>query len=354
MKIRLLVLPSVLLLAACRSPAWVERPQTEGERRLANVRQLTFGGDNAEAYWSWGGDQLIFQMSRRKGPDGRMVPCDQIFIIGTDGHGERMVSSGKGRTTCPYFLPGDDRIVYASTHHVADECPNPPPAVQGGYTWPLFDYDVYVADADGSNVQRLIGGPGYDAEPTAAPDGTIVFTSDRDGDLELYTMNSDGSDVRRLTNALGYDGGAFFSADGSKIVYRSYHPQKPEEVETYKRLLAARWVQPSKMQICVMDRDGSNQRQVTNLPGTSFAPFFHPDGKRIIFASNWEDPRGWKFDLWIVNVDGTGLEKVTSAPEFDAFPMFSPDGKQLVWESNRFNDKAHERDTNIFIADWVE
>ncbi len=348
----LLTLP--LALAACasgpaREPAWRVRPDTPGERHLTNVRQLTFGGDNAEAYWSWKGDRLVFQMSRRDG-----VPCDQIYVMNADGTEERRVSSGKGRTTCPYFLPGDDEIVYASTHHVSDECPKLPVAVPGGYTWPVFDYDIYVSKADGSDVRRLIGGPGYDAEATCANDGTIVFTSDRDGDLDLYTMNRDGSDVRRLTTTLGYDGGAFFSPDGTKIVYRANHPTSEKDVADYKRLLAARWVQPSNMQIWVMDRDGSNQRQVTNLPGSSFAPYFTPDGKRILFASNFEDSRGWKFDLFLINLDGTGLEKVTHAPEFDSFPMFSPDGKQLVWESNRFNDEEHKRDTNIFLADWVD
>lgn len=341
-------------LAGCaqtpaRAPAWVARPDTPGERRLTNVRQLTFGGDNAEAYWSWSGKELVFQMSRRDG-----VLCDQIYILGADGHDERRVSSGKGRTTCPYFLPGDREIVYASTHHVDDACPKLPPAVRGGYAWPLFDYDVYLAKTDGSDVRRLIGGPGYDAEATVANDGTIVFTSDRDGDLDLYTMRPDGSDVRRLTTTVGYDGGAFFSPDGTQIVYRAHHPETEADVAEYRRLLDARWVQPSRMQIWVMDRDGSNQRQVTDLPGSSFAPYFHPDGKRILFASNFEDDRGWKFDLYLIGVDGTGLEKVTHAPEFDSFPMFSPDGRQLVWESNRFNDEARARDTNIFIADWVE
>ena len=351
---KFLVLTLGLAAAACASqppkpPAWRQVPDTPGERHLTNVRQLTFGGDNAEAYWSWKGDQLVFQMSRRDG-----VPCDQIYVIGADGNDERRVSSGKGRTTCPYFLPGDEKIVYASTHHAGDDCPKPPPAVPGGYTWPLFDYDVYVANADGTGVERLIGGPGYDAEPTVAHDGRIVFTSDRNGDLDIYTMNADGSDVKQLTNTLGYDGGPFFSPDGTKIVYRTYHPETPDEVATYKRLLAARWVQPSRMSIWVMDRDGSNQRQVTNLGGSSFAPYFTPDGKRILFASNFEDDRGWRFDLYLVNLDGTGLEKVTHAPEFDSFPMFSPDGKQLVWCSNRFTDEGHKRDTNVFVADWVE
>lgn len=339
-----------------RPPAWVVRPDTPGERHLTNVRQLTFGGDNAEAYWSNAGDRIIFQMSRRDG-----VPCDQIYVIDADGHGERLVSTGKGRTTCAWFLPGDREIVYASTHHTGDDCPKPPPVPamdQGGgamhYMWPLFDYDIWIANADGSDLRRLFGTPGYDAEATAARDGKIVFTSERDGDIDIYTMDRDGSDVRRLTTTVGYDGGPAFSPDGSKIVYRAYHPETPESVAKFQRLREAHWVQPTQMSIWVMDRDGSNQRQITRLPGASFAPTFTPDGTKILFASNGENPRSWHFDLYLVNLDGSGLEKVTTAPEFDAFPMFSPDGKQLVWESNRFNDKEHERDTNLFVADWVE
>ena len=330
-------------------PAWLVRPDTLGEPHLRNVRQLTFGGDNAEAYWSWKGDKFVYQMSRRDG-----VVCDQIYVMNADGTGERLVSTGKGRTTCAYFLAGDAGIVFASTHHVSDECPKLPVAVPGGYTWPVFDYDVWRVNVDGTGLRRIAGGAGYDAEPTVARDGLVVFTSERDGDLDIYTMQPDGSDVRRLTTTLGYDGGPTFSPDGSKIVYRTFHPEKPEDVAKYKSLLASRWVQPTQMNIWVMDRDGSNQRQVTELPGSSFAPCFTPDGKRILFASNWRNPRGWDFDLYLVNLDGTGIEQVTTSLEFDSFPMFSPDGNQLVWESNRFNDDAHKRDTNVFVADWVE
>ena len=311
------------------------------------MRQLTFGGENAEAYWSWGQDRLVFQMRGRKD-----VVADQIFTMNLDGSNETMVSTGKGKTTCPYFLPGDEQIVYASTHHLGDAPPEPPPKVQGKYTWPLYDYDIYRCDADGSNIVRISESPGYDAEPTVRADGRIVFTSARDGDLDIYTMNSDGTDVKRLTDTPGYDGGPFFSADGKLIVYRAHHPKDPEELRVFRDLLAKNRVQPTRMDIRLMNADGSGQRQVTDLCGASFAPFFHPDGKRIIFASNHENPRGRNFDLYLVGIDGKGLEKVTVSPEFDAFPMFSADGKHLVWASNR-HGKA-EGDTNIFLADWVE
>ncbi len=339
-------------LSACASdpvpePAWEPRPANPAEPHLANIRQLTFGGDNAEAYWSWDDRQLIYQMRGRMG-----LPADQIFVMSWDGTGEHLVSTGKGRTTCAYFLPGDREIVYASTHHLGDAAPEPPPPTPGKYTWPLFDYDIYRANADGSGLRLLTRSPGYDAEPTIAPDGTIVFTSTRDGDLEIYTMDADGGNVRRLTHTPGYDGGPFFSADGSRIVYRACHPETAEELAEYRGLLASNRIQPTRMDVWVMDRDGSNQRQVTHLPGANWAPFFHPDGRRIIFASNHGDPKGRNFDLYMIDVEGGNLTQITNTPEFDAFPMFSHDGTKLVWCSNRFAENP--RDTNIFVADWVE
>ncbi len=334
---------------ACVSPdpAWVVRPDNPGEPNLVNIRQLTFGGDNAEAYWSWDEQRIIYQMRGRKG-----VPADQIFIMDGDGNGEHMVSTGKGRTTCGYYLPGDEELVYASTHHMGDAAPPVPPKTPGKYTWPLFDYDIYRANADGSDVRLLTRSPVYDAEPTVSADGKIVFTSARDGDLEIYTMDSDGSNVTRLTHTRGYDGGPFFSRDGSMIVYRANHPETEQEYREYKDLLDSGRIQPTSMEVWVMDADGSNQRQVTDLPGANWAPYFHPDGKRIIFASNHADPSGRNFDLYMVNIDGTGLVQITNTPEFDAFPMFSKDGKHILWCSNRFAENP--RDTNIFLADWVE
>ena len=346
----LAALSLLVAVGACatplRAPAWVEVPDHPGEPHLRNVRQLTFGGQNAEAYWSWDDERLVFQMRDRRG-----IPCDQIFVMEADGTGERMVSTGRGATTCSYFLPGDREIIYASTHHVGERCPEAPPPVPGVYTWPLHDFDVFKVTADGGEPVALTSTPGYDAEATVAADGRIVFTSARDGDLEIYTMNADGGDVRRLTNTPGYDGGPFFSADGTKIVYRAGHPEGAD-LAKYKDLLAKGLVQPTRMEIWVMDAAGSNQRQVTHLGGANFAPYFHPDGTRILFASNHKNPRSRNFDLYMVNVDGTGLEQVTTHEEFDSFPMFTKDGKRLVWASNR--NAAKQGDTNVFVADWVE
>lgn len=316
------------------------------EKHLRNVRQLTFGGENAEAYFSADDKQIIFQS--HEGPG-----CDQIYIMALDGSGRRMVSTGKGKTTCSYIFPGGKRILYASTHGAGPECP-PPPDYRRGYVWKLYaEFDIYTARPDGSGVKRLTAAPGYDAEATISRDGKkIVFTSMRDGDIDIYTMDANGKNVKRLTSELGYDGGPFFSPDGKKIVYRAHHPQDPQEIEEYKMLLKDGALRPSRFELFVMDADGSNKRKLTSYGAASFAPFFHPDGQRIIFASNLHDPRSRNFDLYLINVDGTGLERVTYHETFDSFPMFSSDGKRLVWASNR--NQAKPGDTNIFIADWVE
>jgi Tol biopolymer transport system component len=338
----------VLIAASCATkPAWVALPDNPDEPHLRNVRQMTFGGENAEAYWSWDGTKLVLQVTGRNG-----AACDQIFVMDEDGNREHLVSTGRGRTTCAFFLPGDRQIVYASTHHRAPECPTPAKADPGVYAWPIFDYDIFKADADGSNLVQLTDTPAYDAECTVAPDGTIVFTSARTGDLEIYTMRPDGSDVKQLTHAVGYDGGPFFSLDGKKIVYRANHPTDEKDVAKYRDLLARNLVQPTKMDLWIMDADGSNQHQVTHLPGASFGPFLRRAGEKIMFASNWEAPRGPEFELYRVNEDGSGIERITNSPSFDGFPMFSPDGTKLVWCSNRHGSQPHE--TNVFVADWVE
>ncbi|MBC7930019.1 MAG: PD40 domain-containing protein, partial [Rubrivivax sp.] len=259
----------------------------------------------------------------------------------------------KGRTTCSYFFPGKKRILYSSTHLAAAECP-PPPDFSRGYVWPIYSsFDVFAARPDGSGVKRLTDAPGYDAEATVSVDGKkIVFTSMRDGDLDIYSMDADGKNVRRLTDTLGYDGGPFFSRDGKRIVYRANHPKTPEQTERYKKLLAEGLVEPNALEIWVMDSDGGNKRQVTSLGVASFAPYFLPDGKRIIFSSNAPNIRSRDFNLFVVNADGTNLEQITFNDTFDGFPMFSPDGKKLVFASNR-NAKTRG-DTNVFIADWVD
>lgn len=317
------------------------------ERYLTNLKQLTIGGSNAEAYFSGDGKQLIYQATKDK------FQCDQIFIMNVDGTNSRLVSTGEGRTTCGYFFPDGKKIVYASTHDDDDECP-PKPDRSKGYVWGVFNaYDIFIANADGSKPKKLAATKGYDAEATISPDGKqIVFTSSRDGDLELYIMDADGKNVRRLTFDKGYDGGAFFSPDGKKIVYRAYHPTDPAEIKEGEDLLKQELVKPAKMELFIMNTDGSGKTKVTHNSAANFAPFFTPDGKRIIFSSNVNDPKGYNFDLFLVDIDGKNLEQVTFSPGFDGFPMFSPDGKKLVFVSDRNAKARHE--FNIFVADWVE
>lgn len=319
------------------------------ETRIRNVRQLTFGGENAEGYFSFDGTRLVFQSTRDS------FACDQIFTMGLDGSGVRLASTGRGATTCAYFLPGDREILYASTHEAGPECP-PRPDYSQGYVWPLHDYDIYVTRADDparAIIRRLTENPGYDAEATVSPKGDrIVWTSLRDGDLDLYSMRVDGTDVKRLTTALGYDGGAFYSPDGTRIVYRSQTPKTPEAAARYKDLLSRNLIEPRGLEIMVANADGSGARAITSNGASNFAPYWHPDGKRILFVSNLAAPGSRNFDIYLVNDDGSGLEKVVADSTFDGFPVFSPDGKRLVFASNRASKVRGE--TNLFIADWVE
>lgn len=317
-----------------------------GEVHLTNIRQLTNGGENAEAYWSSDGSKIIFQSSR----DGRT--CDQQYVMNADGSDVRMVSTGLGKTTCGYFYDGDQRIFFASSHAVDSLCP-PRPDPSKGYVWPLDDFDIYTANPDGSDLRRLTEYGTYTAEAILSPDGKkIVFTSLKDGDLDIYTMNVDGTDVRQLTNTVGYDGGPWWSPDGTKIVYRAHHPKDSTELAQYKDLLANKMIRPSKVELYVMNADGSDQRQITELGGANFGPTWHPDGRRILFSSNYKDPRSGNFDLYLVNIDGSGLEQVTTHDSFDGFPMFSRDGSKVIWASNRYADD--EGSTNVFVADWKE
>jgi TolB protein len=319
-------------------------PDTAKEVHLANVKQLTFGGENAEAYFSFDGQDIVFQSMR----DG--AGCDQIYAMRADGTGVRRISSGEGRTTCSYYTPDKKHIVYASTYLGGKACP-PKPDFSRGYVWPVYDtYDIFKANADGTGITQLTTTPGYDAEATIGPDGRIVFTSVRDGDMEIYSMNAGGGDVKRLTNRPGPDGGPFFSKDGSQIVFRGRTLPPGPELSDYQALLRDGLWRPTSLELFVMNADGSQLRQVTSLGGASFAPFFTPDGKKIIFSSNQHNPKGRDFELWLVNADGSGLERVTWNASFDGFPMFSPDGTKLVFASNRFQKK--EGETNVFIADW--
>ena len=345
------VYPSLRMHSQERSGETIFLP--EETKHLKNVRQLTFGGQNAEAYFSADDKQLIFQ---RQGGD---VPCDQIYTMPVDTpNGKpatpKLVSTGKGRTTCSYFFPSGNKILFSSTHAASPACP-PKPDYSRGYVWPIYDtYKIYTARPDGSDLKILTNAPGYNAEATITRDGKhIVFTSTRNGDLDIYTMDADGSNVKQLTHELGYDGGPFWSYDGKKIVYRAEHPKTPDEVKDYKDLFAAGLIRPGNLEIWVMNADGSNKHQVTHNGAANFAPYWFPDGKRIIFASNQADPKnGRDFDLYVINEDGTGQQRITFHPDFDGFPMFTSDGKRLVWASNRNGKAPHE--TNVFIADWVE
>ncbi len=341
----LTLLLSAALLAQSPSPQDLRTPE---EEHLRNVRQLTFGGENAEAYFSSDGSKLIFQSRRGD------LKCDQIFTMNTDGSDARMVSTGRGRTTCAYFFPDGKHILYSSTHAASPECP-PPPDWSKGYRWAIYPtYEIYVANPDGSAPHALTHNQGYNAESTISPDGRkIAFTSTRNGDLDIYVMNRDGTHVRQLTHELGYDGGPFWSRDGKWIVYRAYHPETKEEIADYRDLLKQNLIRPTRLDLWVMRADGSQKRQITHNTAANFAPYFFPDGKRIIFSSNLADGGGMgNFELFAVNVDGSNLERITYSPAFDGFPMFSPDGKKLVFSSNRNASRPHE--TNVFIADWVE
>jgi TolB protein len=324
------------------------------ETHLKNIKQLTFGGDNAEAYWSFDNKKLVFQASNNWG-----LQCDQIFTMDitddlSDGKKPQLVSTGTGRTTCSYFLPGNETIIYSSTHLDNVNCPEVPKKEDYGnkYIWPVYSgYDIFIADTKGNQLNQLTFEDGYDAEPTVSPKGDkIVFTSTRTGDLELFTMNLDGSDVKQVTNELGYDGGAFFSPDGTKLIFRSSRPKTEEEIKEYKDLLAVGLVQPTNMELYTCNIDGSELTKITELGSANWAPFFHPSGKKIIFSSNHKTKHS--FNLFMINIDGTGLEQITYDTVFDAFPMFSPNGKKIVFSSNRNNNGSH--DTNLFIADWVE
>ena len=328
-----------------------------GEKYFKNVRQLTFGGDNAEAYWSYDGKSIVFQKTNPK--EG--VFCDQIFVgkvpvTDAQKFTSTMIGTGKGRSTCAYFLPDGKHIIYASTHLGADSCPPVPDRAKYGnkYIWPLYNsYDIFMADMSGKIVKQMTSAKGYDAEATLSPDGKkMIYCSDKSGDLELYVMDVKSGKEIRVTNELGYDGGAWFSPDGTKIVWRASRPKTPEAIKEYKELLAEGMVAPTNMEVFVANADGSNTKQITALGQANWAPNFTPDGKHIIFCSNHEYKRGFPFNMYLIDLEGKGLEKISRDKGFDAFPMFSPDGKKIIFASNRNNGGT--RDTNLFIADWVE
>ena len=356
-----LLLPGTLLAAAfpfllhaqSTDPANLVQP---GEKHFKHIRQLSSGGDIAEAYWSFAGDRLVFQATVPAWGDA----CDQIFVFNPFqedllGGAPQRISIHGGRTTCSYFMPGDTTVIFASTHEADAGCPKVPERrADGKYVWPIYDsFDIYEADLQGNVVRQLTRTPGYDAEATLSPKGDrIVFTSMRDGDLELYTMNIDGSDVRRITHTPGYDGGAFFSPDGTQLVWRASRPKNDADLKEYQDLLKEGLVMPTNMELFIANVDGSNMRQITDLGQANWAPYWHPNGRQIIFASNHLSKRGFPFTLFLINADGSGLEQISYGDSFDAFPVFSKDGRYLVFSSNRNNKGT--RDTNLFIAEWED
>ncbi len=376
MRLSITILLFVLGFTACKTEAKKEAKETlkkeDGhsgatvivdqihypqEKHLQNIKQLTFGGDNAEAYWSFDGESIVFQANNKDWG----LECDQIFTMPitqdlSNGSKPQRVSNGLGRTTCSYFLPGDSTIVYSSTYLGDEACPPVPKKEDfgGKYIWPVYHtFDIFVADTNGNQLAQLTNEPGYDAEPTVSPKGDlIVFTSDRSGDLELYTMKIDGSDVKQVTNELGYDGGAFFSPDGTKLIFRSSRPKTEQEIKEYKDLLAQGLVMPTHMELYVCNIDGSDLKKITDLGSANWAPFFHPSGEKIIFSTNHHKEKHDGFNLFMVDLDGNNLKQITYDGVFDAFPMFSPDGKKLIFSSNRNNNGTH--DTNLFVADWVD
>lgn len=324
------------------------------EKHFKSIRQLTFGGDNAEAYWSFDGKSITFQSNN----PAWGLECDQIFsgtvASFTDStYRPNLISTGSGRTTCSYFMPDGNHVLFASTHEGGKSCPAVPDHSKG-YVWPIYDsYDIYVSDLKGNIQNRLTSEKGYDAEATVSPDGkSIVFTSTRSGDLELWIMDIDGKNPRQITKDLGYDGGAFFSPDSKKLIFRASRPTSTEDVKHYKELLAQGLVEPTNMELFVINVDGTNQKQITHLGKANWAPFYHPSGKKILFSSNHKSKKGYDFQLYLINEDGTGLEQVTTESVFNSFPMFSPDGKNLIFSSNRNNGGT--RATNLFLVEWQD
>ena len=363
---KILIIVTLLILSSCfeekentdpiSSTSIKSKIHYKKEKHLTKIKQLTFGGDNAEAYFSFDNNKLVFQL---KNP-AIGIDCDQIYMLDYKNHDMKesmppMLSTGLGRTTCSYFMHGDTTIIYASTHLGNKNCP---PELEkrkdGAYVWPIYNnFDIFISDLNGNIINQLTKEIGYDAEATISAQGDkIVFTSIRSGDLELYTMDIYGNNVEQVTFGLGYDGGAFFSPDGTKLVFRSSRPKTDKEIVEYKQLLSEGLVKPTEMELYVCNVDGSELKQITNLGNANWAPFFHPSGKKVIFSSNHASEKAFPFNLYMINLDGTGLEQITYDGVFDAFPMFSHDGKKLVFSSNRNNGGT--RATNLFIADWKE
>ncbi len=340
------------------------------EIHFKNIVQLTFGGNNAEGYFSRDDSFITFQSDSKKLQQRAGIQkqkyCDQIFLLKLNQfnfnsifHRDyELISNGKGITTCSFFID-KDKILFASTHHNLNECPDIIRFYEGKYVWQLHDYDIYIADIHKKEIKKLISSPGYDAEATVSSDGRyIVYTSNKSGDLELWRYDIKTGKEIQLTHELGYDGGAFFSIDSQKIVWRASRPKTKEEIQNYKKLLQKNLVQPTSLNIFIMNWDGSNKKQITNLPGANWSPYFYPDGNKIIFSSNHHTlHKGGKiFNLFMINIDGSNIEQITFGDEFESFPFFSyykHNGHYwLLFASNRNNKEKGE--TNLFIANWID
>ena len=324
------------------------------ETRFLELYQLTFGGENAEAYWSFAGDRLVLQ--RRHPVEG--VDCDRIYVL-DDGE-LTQVSSGRGVTTCAYFLPGDREVLFASTHGEHASCPAPPDRSKG-YVWKLHpEYEVYVVDLESGTERQLTDAPGYDAEGTVSPLGDrIVFTSVRSGDPELWTCDLAGGALHQVTDSPGYDGGAFFSHGGDRLIWRAtaFTPgAEADEQAAFAQLLEEHLVRPSAMELVTSLVDGTLRRTLTSLGGANWAPYFTPDDRHVLFSSNHHvGPRSRNFDLFLVPSEGgphgaESAERVTTYEGFDSFPMFHPRGEWLAFSSNRGG--SVEGETNVFLARW--
>jgi len=341
--------------SALNSPASAQNTNSASEARfLANTRQLTYDGRRSgEGYFSSDGKQIVFQSEREPGN-----PFYQIYILDLESGDTHRVSPGIGKTTCAFFRPRTDEVLFASTHHDPEarakqqaELDFRATGKERRYSW---DYDeqmeIYSAKRDGTQLRRLTNTYGYDAEASYSPDGTkIVFTSIRDAYppdklsaedqkrlkldpsyfAEIYLMNADGSDARRLTSTRGYDGGPFFSPDGQRILWRRFNAEG------------------TIADIYTMKPDGSEVRRLTDFGCMAWAPFFHPSGQYVIFTAN---KLGFSnFELFVVDAAGEREPvRVTFTDGFDGLPVFSPGGHRLCWTSNRTSDAKAQ----LFLADW--
>jgi Tol biopolymer transport system component len=339
------ILPCLLIALVAHSDAAEESasspPKSVESLSLSNIRQVTDGFVKAgEGYFSPDQKTIIYQAVTAE------YPFYQIYTQPFAGGRPRLVSTGKGRTTCAYFSPDGRQILYASSHldpHLdqteAEERKRQAEDAASGkrrrYDWAFDPYmDIFQADPDGGNLVRLTDAPGYDAEGAYSPDGKLIaFCSMRDGDPDIYLMNADGADVRQITNEPGYDGGPFISPDGKWIVYRTDRKEK------------------EMLQIHCIGIDGKNDVALTDNVGVNWAPYWHPTNPFIIWAgADHSDPtKRPNYDLWITRyeihdgkIKAGDVRRVTDHPSADVLPVFSPDGKRLMWTSNRTSDNSSQ------------